>query len=333
MNAMRKLRTPLGIAALSAIATLGAPSPAAAQNWPTRAVSMNVPFGAGSASDTVGRIVAVRMSELLGQQVIVENTPGAGGMTGSARIANAPPDGYAFSFGSTDTIAINQTLYKKPLYNAATDFAPVTLVVDQPMILIVRAGLPVNTLQEFIAHVKANQGSMQFGSSGVGSSSHLGCTRLNAAIDVKPTHVPYRGSGQAMQDLAGGRIDYFCALGAAAMIPLENKTAKAIAVLARERTPLFPAVASSQEQGLSGVETYFWSGFFYPKATPAPIVQKLQETTSQALDTPAIVERLTKAGVTVVPKARRSSEHLKKFVDDEIAAWAATIKASGISLD
>jgi tripartite-type tricarboxylate transporter receptor subunit TctC len=322
-----------GLKALSALAFVFAAHSAAAQNWPTLAISMNVPFGAGSASDTVGRIIAVRMSELLGQQVIVENTPGAGGMTGSARIVNAAPDGYAFSFGSTDTIAINQTLYKKPLYNSATDFAPVTLVVDQPMVLIVRAGLPVNTLQEFIAHVKANQGSMQFGSSGVGSSSHLGCTRVNAALGVKPTHVPYRGSGQAMQDLAGGRIDYFCALGAAAMVPLENKTAKAIAVLARERSPLFPTVASSQEQGLSGVETYFWSGFFYPKNTPDAIVQKLQDATSQALDTPATVARLTKAGVTVVPKERRSTEHLKKFVPAEIAAWAATIKASGISLD
>jgi tripartite-type tricarboxylate transporter receptor subunit TctC len=321
------------LAALSAAIAFCAANPAVAQTWPTRAVSMVVPFGAGSASDTVGRIVAVRMSELLGQQVIVENTPGAGGMTGSARVVNAAPDGYAFSFGSTDTIAINQTLYKKPLYNAATDFAPVTLVVDQPMVLIVRANLPVGTLQEFIAYVKANQGSMQFGSSGVGSSSHLGCTRLNAALRVTPTHVPYRGSGQAMQDLAGGRIDYFCALGAAAMVPLENKTAKAIAVLARERSPLFPTVASSQEQGLSGVETYFWSGFFYPKGTPASIVQKLRDTTSQALDTPATAERLTKAGVTIVPKERRSTEHLKKFVDEEIASWAATIKASGISLD
>jgi tripartite-type tricarboxylate transporter receptor subunit TctC len=333
MTAMIK-RPPLAaFAAFAAISMLGASNPAIAQSWPNRAISMVVPFGAGSASDTAGRIVAVRMSELLAQQVIVENTPGAGGMTGSARVVNAAPDGYTFSFGSTDTIAINQTLYKKPLYNAATDFAPVTLVVDQPMVLIVRANLPVSTLQEFIAYVKANQASMQFGSSGVGSSSHLGCTRVNAALDVKPTHVPYRGSGQAMQDLAGGRIDYFCALGAAAMVPLENKTAKAIAVLARERTPLFPAVASSQEQGLPGVETYFWSGFFYPKATPAPIVQKLQEATSQALDTPSTVDRLTKAGTTVVPKERRSSEHLKKFVDDEIAAWAKTIRASNISLD
>ena len=321
------------LAALSVITVLSIHAPAEAQNWPTRAVSMVVPFGAGSASDTAGRIVSVRMSELLGQQVIVENTPGAGGMTGSARVVNAAPDGYTFSFGSTDTIAINQALYKKPLYNSATDFAPVTLVVDQPMVLIVRANLPVGTLQEFIAYVKANQGSMQFGSSGVGSSSHLGCTRLNAALGVAPTHVPYRGSGQAMQDLAGGRIDYFCALGAAAMVPVENKTAKTIAVLARERTPLFPTVASSQEQGLSGVETYFWSGFFYPKATPASIVQKLHDATSQALDTPATAERLTKAGVTVVPKERRSSEYLKKFVDQEIASWAATIKASGISLD
>jgi tripartite-type tricarboxylate transporter receptor subunit TctC len=333
MTAMPTRRTFGALATVSALAVLLQSAPVAAQTWPTRAVSMNVPFGAGSASDTVGRIVAVRMSELLGQQVIVENTPGAGGMTGSARIANAPPDGYAFSFGSTDTIAINQTLYKRPLYNAATDFTPVTLVVDQPMVLIVRAGLPVNTLQEFIAHVKANQGTMQFGSSGVGSSSHLGCTRVNAAIGVQPTHVPYRGSGQAMQDLAGGRIDYFCALGAAAKVPLENKTAKAIAVLARERSPLFADVATSHEQGLQGVDTYFWSGFFYPKNTPAPIVQRLAEVTSQALDTPATVERLTRAGVTVVPKQRRAGPQLKSFVEAEIANWAKTIKASGISLD
>ena len=218
---------------------------AAAQNWPNRPISMVVPFSAGSASDTAGRIISARLSELLGQQVVVENVGGAGGMTGSARVVSASPDGYAFSFGSTDTIAINQTLYKKPLYNAATDFEPVTLVVDQPMILIVRADLPVNTLAEFIAYAKANHTKMQFGSSGVGSSSHLGCARVNSALDIQPQHIPYRGSGQAMQDLAGGRIDYFCALGAAAIGPLTNKTAKSIALLGRERSPLFPDVPSS----------------------------------------------------------------------------------------
>jgi tripartite-type tricarboxylate transporter receptor subunit TctC len=319
--------------AIIAVAALGAIEPASGQNWPTRAVSMVVPFGAGSASDTAGRVVGARMSELLGQQVIVENTPGAGGMTGSARVVNSPPDGYMFSFGSTDTIAINQTLYKKPLYNAATDFAPVTMVVDQPMILIVRSGLPVNTLKEFIAYTKENQSKMQFGSSGVGSSSHLGCTRVNLALGITPQHIPYRGSGQAMQDLAGGRIDYFCALGAAAVGPLGSKTAKAIALLGRERSPLFPDIPSSQEQGLSGVDTYFWSGFFYPKGTPDAIVQRLQKATSDALDTPAVAERLRKVGSMPVPPARRSSDYLKRFVVEEIAAWEKTIKAAGVSID
>jgi len=282
------------MAAAAAITTLGAIDPAAGQDWPSRAISMVVPFSAGSASDTAGRIVAVRMSEILGQQVIVENTGGAGGMTGTVRVVNAPPDGTMFSFGSTDTIALNQTLYKKPLYNSATDLVPVTLVVDQPMILIVRSDLPVNT---------------------------------------HPQHVPYRGSGQAMQDLAGGRIDYFCALGAAAVGPLASKTAKPIALLGRERSPLFPDVGSSQEQGLPGVDTYFWSGFLYPKGTPDAIVQKLQKVTSEALDTPAIQERLKNVGTVPVPPERRSPEYFKKLVIDEIASWEKTIKASGISID
>jgi len=327
-------RHPALVAACAAAAIgVAASAVQAQQNWPTRAVSMVVPFGAGSSSDTAARIIGARMSELLGQQVIVENTPGAGGMTGSARVVNAPPDGYMASFASTDTMAINQTMYKKPLYNAATDFAPVILTLEQPMVLIVKKDLPVSNLKEFIAYAKANQSTMQFGSSGVGSSSHLGCFRLNAALGITPVHVPYRGSGQAMQDLAGGRIDYFCALGAAAIPPLENKTAKPIAVMARERSPLFPSIPSTEEQGLSGVETYFWTGTFYPAHTPDPIIKKMNEVTSQALDTPAVVERLNKAGASVVPKERRSVEYLRKFVNDEIAAWAKTIKASNISID
>ena len=225
------------------------------------------------------------MSEVLGQQVIVENIAGARRHDRHRADREFSTRRLPVLVRSVDTIAINQTLYKKPLYNAATDLAPVTLVVDQPVVLIARSGLPVDTLAEFIAYGKANQGKMQFGSSGLGSASHLACARLNAAIGVEPAHIPYRGSGQAMQDIAGGRIDYFCALGAAAVPPLEAKTAKAIAVLARERSALFPAVASSQEQGLANVETYFWSGFFYPKDTPAPIVQKLAAATAEALDT------------------------------------------------
>jgi tripartite-type tricarboxylate transporter receptor subunit TctC len=211
---------------------------ATAQNWPTRPVTMVVPFAAGSASDTVGRILGARLSEVLGQQVIIENVSGAGGMTGVARVAKAPPDGYQFVLGGLDTFAQSQSLYKKPLYNALADFAPVLLMVEQPLVLVTRKDLPPVTLQEFIAYTKANQAKMQYGSAGVGSGSHLACAQLNAAIGVSTVHVPYRGSPPAMQDLIAGRIDYFCALAAAATPLLASDSIRAIAIMTRDRSPL-----------------------------------------------------------------------------------------------
>ena len=236
-----------------------------AQTWPTRPVSLVVPFAAGSASDTVARILGTRLSEILGQQVLVENIGGAGGMTGAARVAKATPDGYQFVLGGVDTFAMNQTLYKKPLYDASADFAPVALMVEQALILVARNDLPAGNLQEFIAHAKANQAKMQYGSAGVGSGSHLACARLNSAIGVDVTHVPYRGSPPAMQDLIAGRIDYFCALAAAAMPQLTGNSMKAIAIMTRERSPLLANLASVHEQGVADFDANFWSGFL-----PAP---------------------------------------------------------------
>src|SRR6195256_180098 len=192
------------IAAISALAA--ATGPAAAQTWPTRPVTMVVPFAAGSASDTVARILGGRLSEVLGQQVIIENVGGAGGMTGVSRVARAAPDGYQFVLGGIDTFAQNQTLYKKPLYNSLTDFAPVALMVEQPLVLVARNDLPAGNLQEFIIYAKANQAKMQYGSAGVGSGSHLACAQLNAAIGVDVTHVPYRGSPPALQGLIARRV-------------------------------------------------------------------------------------------------------------------------------
>jgi tripartite-type tricarboxylate transporter receptor subunit TctC len=317
---------------LLAIAVVGA-TPGTAQNWPTRPVTMVVPFAAGSASDTVARILGARLSEVLGQQLIIENVGGAGGMTGAARVAKAAPDGYQFVLGGTDTFAQNQTLYKKPLYNAATDFAPVALVTEQPLVLLARNELAVRNLQDFIAYARANQAKMQYGSSGVGSSSHLACAQLDAAMGVNITHVPYRGSPAAMQDLIAGRIDFFCALAAAAMPQIAGNTMKPIAVMTRDRSPLFPDLASAHEQGLRDFDSYFWSGFFLPKGTPAPIVAALNAATLATLDSALVQERLKGVGVTVVPPDRRSGDHLRGFVADEIAKWAAVIKASGVSLD
>ena len=182
-----------------------------------------VPFGVGSALDLIARILGPRLAEELGQPVLIENVSGGGGMTAAARVANAPPDGYQMLHGGVDVMSMNQTLYKKPLYNALTDFIPVGLVGDQAMVLLARNDFPANDMQEFIAYTKANHAKMQFGSGGAGSGAHLNCLRVNAAIGVEVTHISYRGSAQAFQDLFAGRIDYYCALGAAASGAIENK--------------------------------------------------------------------------------------------------------------
>jgi tripartite-type tricarboxylate transporter receptor subunit TctC len=322
--------TRVALAALAAIVTVGS---ASAQNWPQRPVTMVVPFAAGSSSDTAGRILAVGLSEALGQQVIIENIGGGGGMTGTARVAKAMPDGYQFVFASVDSMAIVPTMHKRPLYNSVTDFTAAGLVVEQPIVLITRKDLPVNTLQEFIAYAKANHRKMQFGSSGIGSGSHFSCAKLNAALGVDPTHVPYRGSGLAMQDLIGGRIDYFCALGAAAMGPLEAGNAKAMALLTSERSTLFPTLQTSKEQGLPGIDSYFWTAFFFPKGTPDAIAQKLYDATNQTLKLSTTVERLKKAGVAPIAQKLRTPEYLKTFIGREVDNWAATIKASGVSIE
>ena len=327
---MERLFRSLIIALVAILAWAGS---APAQTWPSRPVTMVVPFAAGSASDTVARILAARLSEILGQQVVIENVGGAGGMTGAARVAKAPPDGYTFVLGGVDTFAMNQTLYKRPLYNSAADFDPVALVVEQALILVARNELPAGNLREFAAYAKTNQAKMQYGSAGVGSGSHLACAQLNAALGMDVAHVPYRGSPPAMQDLIAGRIDYYCSLAAAAMPQLASKSMKAIAVLTRDRSPLLPDVASAHEQGAKDVDVNFWSGFFFPKGTPQPIITRLHAAAVETMNTPAVLERLKTVGVTVVAPDRRSPDYLAKFLASETAKWAATIKASGVSLD
>ena len=303
-----------------------------AQVYPSRPVTMVVPFAPGGGTDVLGRIIGRRLSEILGQQVVIENVGGAGGMVGSARVAKSLPDGYQFVLGSRAD-AINQTLYKNPLYNLATDLAPVVLIADQPMVLVTRKDLPVADLQEFIAYAKKNQGAMQFGSAGAGSTGQVDCALLNAAMGVTITHVPYRGGGPALQDLIGGRIDYFCTLTATAVPPIESKLIKPIAVFTRERAPMLQNVPSAREQGFTDFEASTWFGFFLPKGTPPPIVQRLHDATIEAMETPAVQQQLLTSGAIVVPPQRRSTDYLKKFMVSEIEKNAAPIRAAGISME
>ncbi len=222
---------------------------ATAQDYPTRPVTMVIPFAAGGPTDVLGRVVGQRMSEILGQQVVIENVGGAGGMTGAARVANAAPDGYNMVLGTVGTHAQGQTLYKKPLYNSTTDFTPVALLAEVPILLATRKDLPVNDLKEFIAYAKANQKTMKFGSAGAGSATHLGCVLLNYVIGVDITHVPYRGTGPAMQDLASGQIDYLCEIITTAKPQIDGGTIKGIAIMDKVRSPALPNLADRARTG------------------------------------------------------------------------------------
>ncbi len=319
------------LAAAAAMIALAAP--VAAQDWPTRPITLIVPFAAGGGVDVSARIQAQRMGELLGQSIVVENVGAAAGMAGGQRVAKAAPDGYTLLIGNTGTHAYNQSLYKKPLYNAVTDFEPVGLVSESPRILVARKDLPANNLKEFVAFVKANESKVQFGSAGVGSGTHVPCLLLNLAMGVNPTHVPYRGEGPVMQDVIAGRIDYMCATIQSGAAQAKQGTVKGIAVMSEKRVAIIPELATTGEQGLPGVEASVWNAFFLPKGTPEPIVRKLNKAMSDTLDDPAIRKRLEELGLEIVPPERRTPEYLAKFLPQEIARWAEPIRKAGVSVD
>jgi len=319
---MRKLL----LGALLALTSLA--GAASAQEFPNHTLTMVIPFAAGGPTDVLGRIVAARMGELLGQTVIVENVGGAGGMSGSARVAQSKPDGYTMVLGTVGTHAQGQTLYKKPLYNAATDFTPVALVAEVPIVLIVRKDLPVSNLKEFVEYAKKNQDKMQFGSAGAGSATHLGCVVLNTAMGTKITHIPYRGTGPAMQDLQGGRIDFLCEVASTAKPQIDGGSVKAIAMLTKQRSPALPSVPTAIEQGLD-VQAYTWNAIFLPKGAPDAIVTKLHDAVLGAMHSPAVKDRLQGLGAVIVSDDRATPQYLEGFVKSEIEKWAVPIKASG----
>jgi tripartite-type tricarboxylate transporter receptor subunit TctC len=320
--------TGLGLAAVLACLT-----PADAQDWPTRPVTMVVPFAAGGPVDTSARIMAARLSELIGQPVIVENIAGAGSMTGANRVAKGPPDGSVFLYGNSSTHTFSQLLNKKPPYDALTDFTPVAAFVENSKVLIARKDFPADTLSEFIGYVRANQGKLQYGSAGAGSAAHVTCVLLNSAIGVEVTHIPYRGLAPALQDLIGGRIDYLCEIISTALPQIRADTVKPLALLSLNRSPVLPKLATADEQGLKGFDVDAWNAFFFPKGTPEPIVRRLAKATSDAVDTPAVRARLVDLGLTIAAPERRNPDYVAKLVPSELAKWAPAIKASGVSPD
>jgi tripartite-type tricarboxylate transporter receptor subunit TctC len=316
---------------LIGLALAAGAAPACAQSWPAHVITLTVPFGPGSGSDTVARIIAGRVSEILGQPMLIENIGGAGGTIGVSRAARAAPDGYQVVLGAVDTFAQSQSLFKTPPYDSVADFTPVALAVEQPLILITRTGIPAKNLQEFAAYVKANQEKMQFGSTGVGSGPYLACVMLNAAMGAKVTAVPYRSSAPAFTDMLAGTLDYYCPLAVGAIPFIDNKQVNALAILTAERSPLLPNLPTAKEQGFAVADGYYWMGFFVPKGTPEPIVTRLNAAIGKALDDPAVQVRLRQVATTAVTAQRRSAAYLQQYLAGEITKWRATMAASGVT--
>jgi tripartite-type tricarboxylate transporter receptor subunit TctC len=310
------------------VAFLSASFPALAQDWPARELTLVVPFPAGGDDDILARMLSPRLAQLLGQPVNVENVPGAGGTTGALRVAKAPPDGYEMLLGTSATHALSQTLLKKPPYNAVTDFTPVALIAEQPFVLVARKSLPGGRVEDLVAYAKANPRTVQFASSGEGSSTHLVCTLFNAAAGIRAHHIAYNGGVPAMRDVVAERIDYYCPALTVAIAPISRQDVKAIAILARSRAQVLPELASAHEQGVADFSAWTWFALFLPRGVPDAVAAKLHEAAAAAMGMPFMQARLKQIGAEVVAPERRSQAYLQKFVETEIAKWASDLKGA-----
>ena len=316
-----------------AAAFYGLVAPALADNFPSHPIRLVHGFAPGGAADTLSRIVADGLSRNLGQPVVVEAKPGAGGNIAADAVAKAAPDGYTLLIGNSGTQVYSQGLYKRRPYDAVTDFEPVALVTESPRILVARNGLPVKNLQELVAYTKANQDKMQYSSAGVGSGTHLPCALFNFAIGVNVTHVPYRGEGPALQDVIADRIDYMCTTIQSGAAQARSGAVKGIAVMSPRRAAISPDLPTTGEQGVPGVEATVWNGFFFPKGTPKPIVDKMHKAIETMIAKPEIRQKMEALGLEILPPEQRTPEYLAKFLKEDVERWGKVIKDAGISME
>ncbi len=302
----------------------------AEDQYPSRSITMVVPFAAGGPTDILGRIVAQAISAPLGQQVVVEDVTGAGGTIGATKVARAAPDGYTMVMGNLGTHAASLGIYKSLPYDPRTDFEPVILVASTPMVLVTKKTLPAHTLSEVIAYAKANKGKTTMGSAGVGSISHLTLLLFNHLTGADVTHVPYRGLSEATNDLLGGQIDTLFDQVVTATPHILNNSENAIVVTIPTRAASIPNVPSASEAGLPDLQTVAWTALFMPKGTPKAIVQRINALVQKAMEDPAIAKRLAEIGADVPPPDQRSPEALGHLVNAEVDKWVPLIKSAGV---
>ncbi|MCZ0735706.1 tripartite tricarboxylate transporter substrate-binding protein [Phreatobacter sp. AB_2022a] len=317
--------------AAAAAALVAGASPVAAQTYPTRPITMIIPFAAGGPTDVVARIVAESMSRNLGQAIVIENVSGAGGTTGSTRLTTQAADGYSIMIGHTGTHAASVALYPNLRYHPVNDFAPIGLVNTNAILITAKNALPANNLAEFVAWLKANERNANNAHAGIGSVSHTTCLLLNSIIGVNPQTVPYRGTGPAMNDLVAGQVDYLCDQVVNVAPQVRAGTIKAFAVAQQQRNPALPNVPTTVEAGLPGYQVVVWNAMLAPKGTPEAVVTRLNEALRAALADPNVKSRLAELGADLPTDVQATPAGLRAFLESEIARWTPVIKAAGVT--
>jgi len=315
-----------------ALALIGASVSAQAQEYPTRPITMVVPFAAGGPTDTVGRMIAQSMSTRLKQQVIIENTAGAGGTIAAAKVARAAPDGYTLFLHHIGQ-STAPSLYRKLPYNVFDSFEPIGLVTDVPMTLIARKDFPAKDFKEALAYIKANKDKISLANAGVGSASHLCGMLFMNAIDTDLTTVPYKGTAPAMNDLLGGQVDLLCDQTTNTSAYIKSDKVRAYGLTTKTRLPQLPNVPTLNEAGLPGFEVAVWHGLYAPKGTPKAVVDKLSSALQYALADSAVKQRFSDLGTEPVAQNRATPEALRSYLKSEVDKWAPIIKKAGVYAD
>ena len=312
---------------LSGFLALVATAPLGAQTFPNRTIQLVVPFAAGGPTDVLGRIAARRMGQELGQTIIVENVGGAGGAIGVQRVQRAPADGYTLVLGNIGTHTALQALTTPPPYDAETDFQPVGLIATNPLVLVVRPGL-ANDLGGLLQYLRASGSRATFASAGVGASSHLGGLLFLTLSQTMAEHIPYRGTAPALADIAAGRVDFLFDQTVNVIGQVQGGAVTALGVSTRTRSPALPMVPSMIEAGMPGFETAVWNAIFAPRGTPMPVVERLAQALSIALDDPQVRERLIELGGELPGPAERGPAALQRLVQSEVARWTPILRTA-----
>jgi tripartite-type tricarboxylate transporter receptor subunit TctC len=317
------------VVAVAVAATLGSVVSARAQNFPTRPITIIVPFAAGGPSDALARVLGERMRNTLGQNLLVENVTGAGGSVAVGRAVRAAPDGYTISFGHLGTHVFNGAIY--PLqFDLLQDFAPVALLPSNPMVVVSKTAVPAKTLQELVAWLKANEKTATTGTAGAGSGSHIAAVYFQTVADLRLQFVPYRGTAPALNDLVAGQIDLIVDQASNSMGQIRAGKIRAYAVTAKSRLAAAPDIPSVDEAGLPGFHMTLWNGLWVPKGTPAEAIARINAAVGEAMADPAVKQRLNDLGLEVPPREQQTPAALASWHKAEIEKWWPIIKAANI---